>query len=108
MHKEVQEFAAIGKLTRKMRRVICGNPSPKELLARLHPVSYTPSTREIQRHFGSGSQTAVINGEATLKSCTVRRGKPFPRAETPGYPHFTPARELTIQGVMIALVRLMP
>jgi len=49
---------------------------------------------------------ALIDGETTLKSYIVRRGKPFLRAENPGYPDLIPARELIIQGVMIALLRL--
>jgi repressor LexA len=49
---------------------------------------------------------ALIEGETTLKTYIVRRGKPFLRAENPKYPDLIPARELLIQGVMIALLRL--
>lgn len=49
---------------------------------------------------------ALIDGETTLKSYIVQRGKPFLRAENPKYPDLIPAQELVIQGVMIALFRL--
>ena len=49
---------------------------------------------------------ALIDGETTLKRYIVQRGKPFLRAENPSYPDLIPARELVIQGVMIALLRL--
>ncbi len=49
---------------------------------------------------------ALIDGETTLKTYLVRRGRPFLRAENPDYPDLIPARELVIQGVMIALLRL--
>jgi repressor LexA len=49
---------------------------------------------------------ALIDGETTLKRFIVQRGKPFLRAENPNYPDLIPARELVIQGVMIALFRL--
>ncbi len=49
---------------------------------------------------------ALIDGETTLKTYLVRRGRPFLRAENPDYPDLLPANELVIQGVMIALLRL--
>ena len=49
---------------------------------------------------------ALIDGETTLKSYIVQRGKLFLRAENPKYPDLIPAQELVIQGVMIALFRL--
>ncbi len=49
---------------------------------------------------------ALIDGETTLKTYLMRRGRPFLRAENPDYPDLIPARELVIQGVMIALLRL--
>jgi len=49
---------------------------------------------------------ALIDGETTLKSYIVQRGKPFLRAENPKYPDLIPAQELVIQGVMVALIRL--
>jgi len=49
---------------------------------------------------------ALIDGETTLKRYLVQRGVPFLRAENPKYPDLIPARELVIQGVMIALLRL--
>ncbi len=48
---------------------------------------------------------ALIDGESTLKRYLVQRGQPFLRAENPRYPDLLPARELTIQGVMVGLVR---
>jgi repressor LexA len=35
----------------------------------------------------------------------MERGKPFLRAENADYPDLIPARELVIQGVLIALLR---
>ena len=49
---------------------------------------------------------ALIDGETTLKRYLVQRGNPFLRAENPNYPDLIPARELVVQGVMIALLRL--
>lgn len=48
---------------------------------------------------------ALIDGETTLKRFIVEKGKPFLRAENPDYPDLIPARELVIQGVLIALLR---
>ena len=48
---------------------------------------------------------ALIDGESTLKRFILERGKPCLRAENPRYPDLIPARELTIQGVMVGLVR---
>lgn len=48
---------------------------------------------------------ALLDGESTLKRYIVEKGKPFLRAENPAYPDLIPARELLIQGVMVALVR---
>lgn len=48
---------------------------------------------------------ALIDGETTLKRYVVENGRPFLRAENPDYPDLIPARELVIQGVMIALLR---
>lgn len=49
---------------------------------------------------------ALIDGETTLKRYVLRRGKPFLKAENPKYPDLIPARELVIQGVQIALLRI--
>ena len=35
----------------------------------------------------------------------TRNGKPYLKAENPCYPDLIPARELVIQGVMVALIR---
>lgn len=48
---------------------------------------------------------ALIDGETTLKRYIVEKGKPFLRAENPDFPDLIPARELIIQGVLIALLR---
>lgn len=48
---------------------------------------------------------ALIDGETTLKRYVVENGKPFLRAENPRFPNLLPARELIIQGVMVALIR---
>ena len=48
---------------------------------------------------------ALIDGQVTLKTFLVQRGKPFLRAENPRYPNLIPQEELQIQGVMVALIR---
>ncbi|RYD34855.1 MAG: repressor LexA [Verrucomicrobiaceae bacterium] len=48
---------------------------------------------------------ALIDGETTLKRYLVEKGRPFLRAENEDFPDLIPARELIIQGVMIALLR---
>ncbi len=48
---------------------------------------------------------ALIDGETTLKRYVVENGKPFLRAENEMFPDLIPARELIIQGVLVALVR---
>jgi len=48
---------------------------------------------------------ALIDGQSTLKTYLVQRGRPFLRAENPKYPDLVPAAELVIQGVMVALIR---
>lgn len=48
---------------------------------------------------------ALIDGETTLKRYLVEKGQPFLRAENPEYPDLIPARELIIQGVLVALLR---
>ena len=49
---------------------------------------------------------ALIDGETTLKRFIVQSGTPYLRAANPNYPDLIPARELVIQGVLIALLRL--
>jgi repressor LexA len=49
---------------------------------------------------------ALIDGETTLKRFIVQNGVPYLRASNPKYPDRIPARELVIQGVLIALLRL--
>jgi len=48
---------------------------------------------------------ALIDGETTLKRYLIEKGKPFLRAENPDFPDLIPARELVIQGVLVALIR---
>ena len=48
---------------------------------------------------------ALVDGESTVKRYFVRKGVPFLRAENPKYPDVIPARELVIQGVVIAVFR---
>ena len=48
---------------------------------------------------------ALIDGQVTLKTFVMQRGKPYLRAENPRYPDLIPQEELQIQGVMTALVR---
>lgn len=48
---------------------------------------------------------ALIDGETTLKRYIIEKGCAFLRAENPNYPDLIPARELIIQGVLIALLR---
>jgi repressor LexA len=48
---------------------------------------------------------ALIDGEVSLKRYTVKKGRPYLKAENPLYPDLIPAQELIIQGVMVGLVR---
>lgn len=48
---------------------------------------------------------ALIDGETTLKRYLVEKGQPFLRAENADFPDLIPARELVIQGVLVALLR---
>ncbi|WP_035601053.1 transcriptional repressor LexA [Haloferula sp. BvORR071] len=48
---------------------------------------------------------ALIDGETTLKRYIVNKGKPFLHAENEQFPDLIPARELIIQGVLVALLR---
>ena len=48
---------------------------------------------------------ALIDGQVTLKTFVLQRGKPYLRAENPRYPSLIPREELQIQGVMMALIR---
>jgi len=48
---------------------------------------------------------ALIDNESTLKTFVIEHGKPYLRAENPRYPKLAPARELVVQGVMVALLR---
>ena len=48
---------------------------------------------------------ALIDGQVTLKTFLLQRGKPYLRAENPRYSNLIPQEELQIQGVMVALVR---
>ena len=48
---------------------------------------------------------ALIDGETTLKRYIMDGGSPYLQAENEAYPDLIPARELIIQGVMVALLR---
>ena len=48
---------------------------------------------------------ALIDGQSTLKTYLLDRGRPYLRAENPRYPNLIPLNELMIQGVMRMLVR---
>lgn len=48
---------------------------------------------------------ALIDGDSTLKTFALERGRPVLRAENPRYPKLIPAAELVVQGVMVALIR---
>lgn len=48
---------------------------------------------------------ALIDGQSTLKTYLLERGRPFLRAENPRYPNLIPLSELMIQGVMRMLLR---
>ena len=48
---------------------------------------------------------ALIDNESTLKTLLVENGRPCLRAENPCYPKLYPAHELSIQGVMVGLIR---
>ncbi len=48
---------------------------------------------------------ALIDGQVTLKTFVLQRGKAYLRAENPRYPSLIPREELQIQGVMVALIR---
>jgi repressor LexA len=48
---------------------------------------------------------ALIDGECTLKRLLQRRGTYFLKAENPAYPDLDPLEELSIQGVVVGVVR---
>ncbi len=48
---------------------------------------------------------ALIDGETTLKRLVAEDGRVFLRAENPSYPDLIPIDELTIQGVVRAVIR---
>ncbi|MDQ6913340.1 MAG: transcriptional repressor LexA [Verrucomicrobiota bacterium] len=48
---------------------------------------------------------ALIDGETTLKRYVTDHGRPYLKAENPMFPDLIPARELLVQGVMVALLR---
>jgi repressor LexA len=48
---------------------------------------------------------ALIDGETTLKRLVQQRGRYYLRAENPNYPDLMPMTELSVQGVLVALIR---
>jgi repressor LexA len=49
---------------------------------------------------------ALIDGETTLKRFVIENGLLFLKAENPKYPDLIPLQELTVQGVVRAVVRI--
>ena len=49
---------------------------------------------------------ALIDGETTLKRLLIEKNGAFLRSENPAYPDLVPARELSVQGVYRALLRI--
>lgn len=60
---------------------------------------------EVRRPRPGDIVAALIDGETTLKRYTVRHGRPCLQAENPRYETLTPVSELTVQGVVQAVVR---
>jgi len=48
---------------------------------------------------------ALIDGETTLKRLVSERNKYYLKAENPKYPDLLPLAELSVQGVLVALIR---
>ena len=48
---------------------------------------------------------ALIDGESTLKTFVMEKGRPCLRAENLKYPTLIPVEEMVIQGVMVGLLR---
>ncbi|EDY17708.1 transcriptional repressor, LexA family [Chthoniobacter flavus Ellin428] len=48
---------------------------------------------------------ALIDGETTLKRLVQQRGRYYLRAENPNFPDLMPMAELSVQGVLVALIR---
>jgi repressor LexA len=48
---------------------------------------------------------ALIDGETTLKRFIKEKGRTYLQAENPNFPDLIPVDELTVQGVLVALVR---
>lgn len=49
---------------------------------------------------------ALIDGETTLKRFVTHGGRLYLKAENPAYPNLIPLMELTVQGVVRAVVRI--
>lgn len=48
---------------------------------------------------------ALIDGESTLKRFLTKQGTSYLKAENASYPDLIPVRELSVQGVMVGLIR---
>jgi repressor LexA len=48
---------------------------------------------------------ALIDGETTLKRLVQQRGRYYLHAENPNFPDLVPLGELSVQGVLVALIR---
>ena len=60
---------------------------------------------EFKSPYDGAVVAALVDGEMTLKRYFLRSGRPFLKAENPRFRAIVPARELVVQGVMVALVR---
>jgi repressor LexA len=50
---------------------------------------------------------ALVDKETTLKTLVVKNGETWLQAENPAYPELIPARDLQIQGVAKAVIRIL-
>ncbi len=60
---------------------------------------------EMKTPYDGAIVAALVDGECTLKRYFMRRGVPYLKAENPKYADVIPARELVIQGVVVAVFR---
>jgi len=70
-----------------------------------HIVDGDTAILEVREPKNGDIVAALIDGETTLKRYLLRQRTPFLRAENPRYPDLIPARELVVQGVLVALLR---
>jgi repressor LexA len=70
-----------------------------------HIVDGDTAVFELKEPHDGAVVAALLDGESTIKRYFVRNKQPFLKAENAKYPNLIPARELVIQGVMVALIR---